>query len=135
MQSKRILFLVVASLALASAAPLLLNATAQPHMQENRAAADTISGEWNIDFHLMGTTAPGTMTLKLEGEKISGTVHSEHTGSGTLSNGSFAEGKMNCRMNFTSHESIDVTGTLKDGKLTGEFRTEGMQGTWEATRK
>jgi hypothetical protein len=38
-------------------------------------------------------------------------------------------------MDFPSHESIDVTGSLKDGKLTGEFRTEGRQGTWEATRK
>jgi hypothetical protein len=135
MQSKRMLLLFVASFALASAAPFLPDAIAHPHLQENRASADAISGDWNIDFHIQGMTTPGAMTLKREGKKITGTVHSDHTGSGTLSNASFAEGKLSCRMDFPSHESIDVTGSLKDGKLTGEFRTEGRQGTWEATRK
>ena len=135
MHSKRMLLLLMASFALAGAAPFLRDAAAHSHLQENRAAADAISGDWNIDFHIQGMTTPGTMTLKLEGEKITGTVHSDHTGSGTLNNGSFTEGKLSCRMDFPSHESIDVTGSLKDGKLSGEFRTEGMQGTWEATRK
>lgn len=135
MQSKRTSLLIVASFSLASALPFFPHAAARPRLQENRTATDAISGDWNIDFHIQGMTTPGTMTLKLEGEKITGTVHSDHTGSGTLNNGSFAEGKLSLQMNFPSHESIDVTGSLKDGKLSGEFRTEGMQGTWEATRK
>jgi hypothetical protein len=69
MQSKRMLLLFVASFALASAAPFLPDAIAHPHLQENRASADAISGDWNIDFHIQGMTTPGTMTLKREGEK------------------------------------------------------------------
>ena len=43
--------------------------------------------------------------------------------------------KLSCTLNFAAHESIALTGKLQDGKLSGEFQTEGMQGNWEAEKK
>jgi len=96
---------------------------------------DPISGEWEVTFTLQGTTVPGTFTLKLDDDKVTGSAVSEHTGPGTLSRGTWADHKISFTLDFAKHESIAVTGKLKDGKLSGEFKTEGMQGTWEAKKK
>lgn len=97
--------------------------------------SDPISGEWNVLFTLQGTTVPGTFKLMLDGDKITGTVESEHTGAGTVDKGTWADHQVSFTLVFPKHDSIAVTGKLKDGKLAGEFKTEGMQGTWEAKKK
>ena len=97
--------------------------------------ADHISGEWDGTFTLQGTTIPVKFKFKLDGERVTGTAESEHTGPGTLSKGTWADEKLGFTMDFAAHESIVVTGVWKDGKLSGEFRTEGMQGTWEAKKR
>ena len=96
---------------------------------------DPISGVWEVTFTLQGTTVPGTLTLKLDGDNVTGTAESEHTGAGTVNNGKWADHKISFTLDFAKHDSIAVTGALKDGKLSGEFKTEGMQGTWEAKKK
>ena len=96
---------------------------------------DPISGEWEVMFELQGTKVPGVFKLKLDGDKVTGTAESEHTGPGTLSKGAWADPQISFTLDFSSHDSIAVTGRLKDGKLAGEFKTEGMQGTWEAKKK
>jgi hypothetical protein len=96
---------------------------------------DSISGEWDVSFELQGTTVPGTFKLKLDGDKVTGTAESAHTGVGTLSNGSWVDNKLKFTLDFAAHESIAVTGRLKDGELLGEFTTEGMQGKWVAKKK
>jgi len=100
-----------------------------------RVDADPISGEWNGSFQVEGYSADFTFKFKLDGKKVIGTGESAHTGPGTLSNGSWADGKLSFTMDFAAHESIAVTGSLNDGKLAGEFHTEGMTGKWEAKRK
>ena len=97
--------------------------------------SDPISGEWEVSFKVQGTTTPATFTLKLDGEKVTGTVYSEHTGPGTIRNGSWARNELAFTVDFARHESIAITGRLKDGKLVGEFRTEGFQSEWEASKK
>jgi hypothetical protein len=97
--------------------------------------ADPISGEWDVMFELQGTRVPGKFKLKLDGNVVTGTAESEHTGPGTLSKGKWADNKLSFTLDFATHESIVVTGGVKDGKLIGEFRTEGMQGTWEAKKR
>ncbi|HJZ82047.1 MAG TPA: hypothetical protein VKD91_16935 [Pyrinomonadaceae bacterium] len=99
------------------------------------AGPDPISGQWKGQFEVSGYSAEVTLNLKLKGTQVVGTADSEHTGAGTLSKGSWANNKLSFTMDFAAHESIAATAVLKDGKLTGEFRTEGMQGTWEARRK
>jgi hypothetical protein len=97
-------------------------------------SADPISGEWDVAFKLEGTTTPAQFNLKLEGERVSGTVYSEHTGAGTIHEGKFADNKLSLTLDFAHHQSIIITGALKDNGLSGEFRTEGFVANWEAKR-
>jgi hypothetical protein len=99
-------------------------------------AADQISGDWDVVFTVEGMKVPGTFTLKLDGDKLTGTAYTKHTGPGTLRDGgTFSHGELSFTLDFAAHESINVTGRLKDGKLGGEFRTEGREGTWEGAKK
>jgi len=96
---------------------------------------DPISGEWHVVFSTAGQTAEGTFNLKLDGDTVTGTVETAHTGPGTLSNGKWVNGKLGFTLDFAEHESIDVTGGVKEGKLQGDFATEGRTGTWVATKR
>ena len=53
---------------------------------------DPVTGDWDVTCHVAGFTVPGTMSFKLEGEVVTGTVDTEHTGHGTISNGSWKDG-------------------------------------------
>src|SRR5207302_3561336 len=81
-----------------------------------RSDADQISGEWNVTFYVHDTKTPATFTFKLEGTKVTGTAYSDHTGLGTIRDGKWMDGKLSFTLDFKKHESIAVTGTLKDGK-------------------
>jgi len=96
---------------------------------------DPISGEWNVSFFVHDQTTPATFNLKLEGNKITGTAFSEHTGPGTIRDGSWDKGKLNFTLDFKNHQSIVITGSLQEAKLVGEFTTEGFTANWEAQRK
>jgi hypothetical protein len=109
--------------------------TAMQQPAQKAPTADSPAGEWAVAFTLQGITVPGTLILRVDGDKVTGAVYSQHTGAGTLRDGSWADNKLSFTMEFTRHESIALTGKLLDGKLSGEFRTEGMQGTWEAKRR
>ena len=100
-----------------------------------RQDADPISGEWDVTFHVQESKTAATFKLKLDGNKVTGTAYSEHTGPGTLRDGTWADNKLSFTIDFAKHESIIVTGTLKDGMLAGEFRTEGFAEKWEAKKK
>jgi hypothetical protein len=108
------------TLSVALAAPLL-------------AVSVSPAGDWAIDFALEGTTTPGQLRLTLLGETVGGSVFTQHTGSGTV-RGTWKEPELHMTFTFESHESIEVDGDLRDGVLTGEFRTEGRRGTWRGTR-
>lgn len=97
--------------------------------------SDPISGEWDVSFYVHDTTTPATFKLKLDGDKVTGTAESAHTGPGTVSKGSWADNKLSFTLDFKNHESIAITGGLKDGRLTGEFRTEGFVAKWDAKKK
>ncbi|MGH9820788.1 MAG: hypothetical protein ACRD43_11520 [Pyrinomonadaceae bacterium] len=99
------------------------------------AAKDSIKGDWSAVFLIAGQTADANLKFDVHHSKLTGTIFSEHTGPGTISDGKWKDGKLTCTFKFEKHESIAVSGTLKDGKLTGEFKTEGMSGTWTASRK
>lgn len=95
---------------------------------------DGITGDWDVTCHIVGYTVPGTITFKVTGEVVTGTVETEHTGKGTISNGTLKDGKLIFTANFEKHEAINFTGTYKDGKIEGEFTTEGNTGQWNAVR-
>jgi hypothetical protein len=50
---------------------------------------DPISGKCEVVFELRGTRVPGKFKVKLDGNKITGTAESEHSGGATLSKGLF----------------------------------------------
>ena len=95
---------------------------------------DPVSGTWDITFSVAGQSASGTITLKVDGNKVTGTVNSAHTGAGTITDGKWEKGKLTCTAKFGSHEDVVMSGGEKDGKLSGEFQAEGNTGTWVATR-
>ena len=105
-------------------------AVAQPGSQPS----GSITGEWRITFMVEGQSVGGTLVLAAEGEKLTGTVETQHTGPGKLQDGKFAASKLSATCVFERHESIDLTGELQGEKLVGTFRTEGREGKWEATR-
>jgi hypothetical protein len=108
------------------------------HNPHHAAAADDqnpISGEWNVTFYVHEHKTPASFTFKVEGTTVTGTAYSDHTGPGTIRDGKYADGKLSFTLDFKKHESIVVNGVLKEGKLSGEFSTEGFTDKWEATKK
>jgi len=98
---------------------------------------DSVSGEWILRFSVENQTVPGKMNLKVDGEKVTGTIETAHTGPGTFQDGKWIDGKLTATLVFEKHESIPLTGasqTDKNQKLEGEFRTEGRVGKWAAER-
>ncbi len=96
---------------------------------------DPLSGDWDVSFYVQGKSYPATFNLKLEGNKLTGTGYSEHTGAGTLRDGSWAENKFSFMLDFAKHESIAITGHPEGDKLVGEFTTEGFTAKWDAKKK
>jgi hypothetical protein len=97
--------------------------------------SDPISGKWDVTFLVNGHTTPATFDLKLDGTKVTGTANSDHTGLGTVRDGTWDKGKLSFTLDFQKHESIAITGAIKEAKLVGEFRTEGFVANWEAVKK
>jgi len=106
-----------------------------PHHASAADDKDVISGEWNVTFYVHEHKTPASFTFKVEGTTVTGTAYSDHTGPGTIRDGKYADGKLSFALDFKKHESIVVNGALKEGKLSGEFSTEGFTDKWEATKK
>ncbi len=97
-------------------------------------AGDPLSGNWDAAADAQGTSIPFTLTLKLEGDKVTGSSESAQ-GAVPLSKGTWAANKLTFSLD-TPNGAITMTGTIKDGKLVGEFDFAGqMTGKWEATKK
>ena len=113
---------------------VLILATSMAVAQQGSRPSGSIAGEWNITFMVQGQTVPGTLVLAAEGERLTGTVETQHTGPGKLQDGKFAASKLSATCVFDRHESIELMGELQGEKLVGTFLTEGREGKWEATR-
>src|SRR5258708_16782583 len=133
MRSRTITSLVL--LALLATASLGVSKTTSYPVQKEAESTDKISGEWEAFCEIGGGSATLILKFKLDGEKVTGTGESAHTGPGVITKGSWADKKLNFTLEFAAHESIAVAGTLQDDKLSGEFHTEGMVGKWVAKRK
>jgi hypothetical protein len=97
-------------------------------------ASDSIDGKWIVTFTIQGQTVSGQMTFHAHGEKLDGNVETKHTGEGTLIGGTWSHNKLTGIYIFEGHESIAIAGEFRQGRLAGVFRTEGMDGKWEAAR-
>jgi hypothetical protein len=98
------------------------------------AAGDPISGEWDATADAQGTEVPFTLKLTLAGGKVTGESNSA-MGTAALSEGILASDKLSFTLDIPQGK-LTFTGTVKDGKITGEFEMAGMgAGKWSAKKK
>jgi len=96
------------------------------------ATTDSLNGIWTVTFTIQGQTVSGQMSFQTHGEKLDGSVETKHTGRGKLNGGAWSHNKISGIYVFESHEAIAIAGEFKEGNLAGVFRTEGLDGKWEA---
>jgi len=95
----------------------------------------SIAGEWVIHFQAEGQTVSGKLHFEQDGDRLTGTVDTAHTGAGTIENGKWNDNKLAASLMFERHEKIAIDGALKaDGTLAGEYHTEGRTDKWQAER-
>ena len=99
-----------------------------------KASADDISGEWDAVADAQGQAVPFTLTLKVDGDKVTGSSNSQ-LGTATISNGTWKDGKLSIVLEGGSG-NITMAATIVDGKLSGDFDFAGqMSGKWVAQKK
>lgn len=97
-------------------------------------AADPISGQWDGVAGEGEMARPFTLTLKLDGDKVTGDITSEQGGT-TLSSGAWKNGALTVAFAL-GEMSITMSGTIKEGKLIGTLDVGGqMQMAWAAVKK
>jgi hypothetical protein len=98
------------------------------------AAGDPISGEWDASADAQGTEIPFTLKLAFASGKVTG-ESSSAMGTASLSEGTFANDKLSFTLEIPQGK-LTFTGTVKDGKISGDYEMAGMgSGKWQAKRK
>ena len=113
-----------------------IQAPAVPAAAANPAnpAPVNLSGEWEAVADANGQPVPFLLTLKVEGETVTGGSSSQ-LGEATIKNGSWKDGKLEITLAGSSGEIV-LAATVVEGKLTGEFDYSGqLQGKWVAVKK
>jgi hypothetical protein len=97
-------------------------------------AAELLSGEWDAAADAQGQAFPFTLTLKVEGEKVTG-GSSSSLGNSSISTGSWKDGKLAIVLD-AANGPIALIATMTDGKLVGDYDFAGqLQGKWVATKR
>jgi hypothetical protein len=94
-------------------------------------AKDEISGEWDAVADASGQAFPFTLSLKLDGDKVSGTSDSQ-LGHFNIVSGSWKDGKFAIVLDG----NVALIATMIEGKLSGDYDFNGQSsGKWVALRK
>ncbi len=94
-------------------------------------AKDEISGEWDGVADAQGQAFPFTLSLKLDGDKITGSSDSQ-LGHANIVSGSWKDGKFSIVLDG----NVAMIATLIEGKLSGDYDFNGQSsGKWVAVRK
>jgi hypothetical protein len=94
----------------------------------------SLTGDWDGIADAQGQGLPFVLTLKVEGEKVTGESNSS-LGSLPISNGTFKDGKLLFQLD-SQGGAIYMSAVLKDGGLVGEFDYAGQaQGRWVAKKR
>ncbi len=97
-------------------------------------AAINLSGDWEAVADANGQPFPFALTLKIEGEKVTGSSSSQ-LGDSSISTGTWKDGQLTFTLEGQAG-AITMTATVIDGKLSGVFDYAGqMQGKWVAVKK
>jgi hypothetical protein len=109
------------------AAPAAAPATAAP-------AAFNLNGQWDGVADAQGQPFPFLLTLKVDGETVTGSSSSQ-LGESTLKEGTWKDGKLAFQLEG-QNGTISMSATVIEGKLSGEFDFAGqLQGRWVAVKK
>ena len=96
--------------------------------------AELLSGEWDAAADAQGSAFPFTLTLKVEGDNVTGSSSSQ-LGTSTISTGTWKDGKLAIVLD-SANGQIALIATVVDGKLVGDYDFAGqLQGKWVATKK
>jgi hypothetical protein len=109
-------------------------ATAGTNVAAAPAAAVNLNGQWDAVADANGQPFPFLLTLKIEGESVSGNSSSQ-LGEAQVKNGTWKDGRLVFQLEG-SNGTISMSATVIDGKLSGEFDYSGqLQGKWVAVKK
>ena len=109
-------------------------ATATTPATPAAAAPVNLNGDWEAVADANGQPFPFLLTLKIEGEKVTGGSSSQ-LGEATIKDGVWKDGKLSFQLEGTNG-IIAMNATVVEGKLSGEFDYLGqLQGRWVAVRK
>ena len=109
-------------------------APAAPATPAAPAGAVNLNGQWEAVADANGQPFPFLLTLKVDGESVSGGSSSQ-LGEAQLKNGTWKNGQLSFQLEG-SNGTISMSATVIDGKLSGEFDYSGqLQGKWVAIKK
>jgi hypothetical protein len=98
------------------------------------ATAFNPAGDWEAVADANGQPFPFFLTLKVDGEKVTGGSNSQ-LGEATIKEGTWKDGKLTFQLEGTNG-IISMTATVVEGKLSGDFDYVGqLSGKWVAVRK
>lgn len=104
-----------------------------PAATAGRGAVD-LNGQWDAVADANGQPFPFLLTLKIDGEKVSGNSSSQ-LGEATIKEGTWKDGKLVISLEG-SNGIIMLSAAIVEGKLSGEFDYSGqLQGKWVAVKK
>ncbi len=98
------------------------------------AAKDDLTGEWEAVADAQGQPFPFVLTLKLDGEKVTGSSSSQ-LGTSPITTGTWKDGKLAVVMEGGAG-NIALMATMVEGKLSGDYDFAGqLSGKWVAIKK
>jgi major membrane immunogen (membrane-anchored lipoprotein) len=98
------------------------------------AAAFNLNGDWEAVADANGQPFPFSLTLKVDGETVTGGSSSQ-LGDSTIKSGTWKDGKLAFQLDG-QNGVVTMSAVVIDGKLSGEFDFSGqMQGKWVAVKK
>jgi hypothetical protein len=107
---------------------------ATPPAAAPAAGAVNLNGQWDGVADAQGQPFPFLLTLKIEGETVTGTSSSQ-LGESQIKNGTWKDGKLVFELEG-QNGVISMTAAVVEGKLLGDFDFAGqLQGKWAATKK
>jgi len=119
---------ITPAVAAAPAAPAASAAAAAP------ATPFSLDGQWEAVADANGQPFPFLLTLKADGENVTGSSSSQ-LGDSTIKTGSWKAGKLALEMEG-ANGVVTLNATVVEGKLSGEFDYAGqLQGKWVAVKK
>ena len=96
--------------------------------------AVNLNGNWEAVADANGQPFPFSLTLKIDGETVTGSSSSQ-LGESTIKAGTWKDGKLAFTLEG-QNGVVTLTGVVVDGKLSGEFDFSGqLQGKWVAVKK